>query len=495
MMEKEHKCKFNNQRGSATIEAVIGFSVFLLTIFTILGMANFCRAQMLVSAAVDTAAKEMSQYAYFYEMSGLQKFEEQLDANAQLGKSNINDVIGTVDKLYTSINGAVEQTVQEKTEIENAMNSGDLTWEDIESSMGNLSDASDTVVSDIETVSNAIGDIANDPMLYMRSVVALIGSESMEAVKRAVAIPLAKSFVKKHFGTDPNKTLENLGIVDGMDGLNFKLTNIFADKNHREIEITVLYKIRLLQVFDWVVLEANVSKVAVCRAWLAGDSVRVKASASGNADLGTVEEPSTDASGDAETTDPADPSNPTDPADSSEPTEETKPQVDTEGSYWYLGDGGYTGHEDAGVIEAFKALFKETYNIDQDEMRGNYQYVPGKDEEGNYNDTAYMWDYDTNPDPKDYDFAFVMTKLHVAEQDIADGDLPEGTTMFTYVLYVPENIPEEDYKALQDAINQAMKDYYLYVRAYPEQGFGELSFDVDIVRAGGNYDYEGEGGE
>ena len=127
-------------------------------------------------------------------------------------------------------------------------------------------------------------------------------------------------------------------------------------------------------------------------------------------------------------------------------------------------------------------------------MRGNYQYAPGKDEEGNDNGTAYMWDYDAYPDPKDFDYVFIMTKLHVAEQDIADGDLSEDTKMFTYVLYVPENIPEDDYQALQEAISQAMSDYYAYILAHPEQGFGELSFNVDIVRAGGNYDYGSEGG-
>lgn len=478
MMEKEHKCKFNNQRGSATIEAVIGFSVFLLTIFTILGMANFCRAQMLVSAAVDTAAKEMSQYAYFYEMSGLQKFEEQLDENAELGKSNINDVIGTVDKLYSSINGAVDQTVQEKTEIENALNSGDLTWEDIETSMGNLSDASDTVVSDIETVSNAIGDIANDPMLYMRSVVALIGSESMEAVKRAVAIPLAKSFVKKHFGTDPNKTLENLGIVDGMDGLNFKLTNIFADKNHREIEITVLYKIRLLQVFDWVVLEANVSKVAVCRAWLAGDSVRVKASASGNADLGTVEEPSTDASGDAETTDP------TDPTESTEP-EETKGNTST--GNWAL-QHNPRGHSQR--ITTFALQMEEEYYLE--EFDGVFGYHPSDEATiGYFCDVFAKWEY-----TDDTAVSILMSDVTAHIHEVADdpfrknqnGEIQEFSG-FTKIVYIPENMPEDQYNKLMKDIEEAKKQAQEKAR---EKGLpSDFVINFEVKRSGGTYDYNG----
>lgn len=43
-----------NRRGSATIEGVISFTGFLFVIFTLLNIVNFCRAQMLISNAVDS---------------------------------------------------------------------------------------------------------------------------------------------------------------------------------------------------------------------------------------------------------------------------------------------------------------------------------------------------------------------------------------------------------------------------------------------------------
>ena len=53
-----------NEKGAATIEAVVSFTGFLFVIFTLLNIVNFCRAQMLVSNAVDTVAKELTQYSY-----------------------------------------------------------------------------------------------------------------------------------------------------------------------------------------------------------------------------------------------------------------------------------------------------------------------------------------------------------------------------------------------------------------------------------------------
>ena len=66
-------------RGSATIEAVVSFTAFIFVIFTILGVINYCRVQSLVSTAVDNTAKELSEYSYFYKMSGLDKLNNSIE--------------------------------------------------------------------------------------------------------------------------------------------------------------------------------------------------------------------------------------------------------------------------------------------------------------------------------------------------------------------------------------------------------------------------------
>lgn len=490
-MVKGHGKELNNQRGSATIEAVIGFTAFLFAIFTILGLVNFCRAQMLVSSAVDTAAKEMSQYAYFYQMSGLQKFEEQLDDNASVGKNNINEIIGTVDTLYSSINGAVDQTIQEKTNVENMLAAGDADLQTFENAITGIENSAEGVMQGITGVSNALKDVGNDPLLYMRSLVALIGSEGMEAAKRAVAVPLARAFVSKHFGEDTdaaNAKLEALGIEGGLDSMNFNLSNIFSDDKHQDIEITVIYKVKLFQVFDWVILEANVSKVASCRAWLGGDDVIVKAVSSEQPPLGT-EVPTTDGEGTDETTENTEPTEET-----TDPTESNNTQVDTSNSYWYLGDGGY-GVANAGVEDAFHKLFNDTYNVDPSNIGSQTNYVPGRNDKNETTTHAYKWDCKTSPDPDDFDMAFVMGELLQAENAKKEGHLPENIELINYVVYVPENISDEDYAALEKAASDAILEYRKFAMMYPDESLDEVVLSIDFVKAGGNYDYSTGGAE
>lgn len=490
-MVKGHGKEMNNQRGSATIEAVIGFTAFLFAIFTILGLVNFCRAQMLVSSAVDTAAKEMSQYAYFYQMSGLQKFEGKLDDNASVGKNNINEIIGTVDTLYSSINGAVDQTIQEKTNVENMLAAGDADLQTFENAITGIENSAEGVMQGITGVGNALKDVGNDPLLYMRSLVALIGSEGMEAAKRAVAVPLARSFVSKHFGEDTdaaNAKLESLGIEGGLDSMNFNLSNVFSDDKHQDIEITVIYKVKLFQVFDWVVLEANVSKVASCRAWLGGDDVITKAVSTDQPPLGT-EAPATDGEETDETTENTEPTEGT-----TNPTEPNNTQVDTTNSYWHLGDGGY-GVENAGVEDAFHKQFNDTYNVDPNNIGSQLNYVSGRNDKNEITTNAYKWDCKTSPDPKDFDMAFVMSEVYQAETAMKEGNLSEETRVITYVLYVPENIPADDYEALKTAASDALVEYKKFMALNQESEQDEVALSIDIVKAGGNYDYSGGGAE
>lgn len=500
-MVKGHGKELNNQRGSATIEAVIGFTAFLFAIFTILGLVNFCRAQMLVSSAVDTAAKEMSQYAYFYQMSGLQKFEEKLDDNASIGKNNINEVIGTVDQLYSSINGAVEQTVQEKTNVANMIAAGDADMQTFENAITGIENSAEGVMQGITGVGNALKDVGNDPLLYMRSLVALIGSEGMEAAKRAVAVPLARSFVSKHFGEDTdaaNEKLESLGIEGGLDSMNFNLSNIFSDDEHQDIEITVVYKVKLFQIFDWVVLEANVSKVAVCRAWLGGDDVIVKAVSTEQPSLGTAD-PATDGEETDETTDNTDPAEET-----TEPTEET---VDTTGSYWHLDANGktvavMTGSYGSSIGCDFLHHLAPVNGVPIQPTQSTPENLKSDNPKQLFR--AYTIT-ETNDGTDDSIYLGVIDSLKSIELHLEANDTEEVERTLYFEIYVPENISEEEYEKLEKAIEEAKEKIDNHVDIANMEGSESVDpslrvttaknadYEIRIIKAGGNYDYSAGG--
>lgn len=134
--------KLNKERGSATIEAIISFSGFLFVIFTILNVVNYCSAQMMISNAVDTATKELTQYAYFYKMSGLQKFSDDVAAIGEQGAGNLNDILATTDQLYQSLGSAVNNSAEHATNITNAISDGniDTAMNSVMSAFGSVQD-------------------------------------------------------------------------------------------------------------------------------------------------------------------------------------------------------------------------------------------------------------------------------------------------------------------------------------------------------------------
>lgn len=485
--------ELNNQRGSATVEAVVGFTAFLFAIFTILGLVNFCRAQMLVSAAVDTAAKEMSQYAYFYDMSGLQKFEGKLDNNASVGKNNINEIIGTVDQLYGSINGAVDQTIQEKTNVANMLAAGDADLQTFENAITGLENSAEGVMQGITGVSNAMQDIGNDPLLYMRSLVALIGSEGMETAKRAVAVPLSRSFVSKHFGENSeaaNTKLESLGIEGGLDSMNFNLSNIFSDDKHQDIEITVIYKVKLFQVFDWVVLEANVSKVATCRAWLGGDDVITKAVALEQPPLG-----SDNTSTEGEET--------TDNIESGEESEDNTP-VNTEGSYWHLDANGkviavMSGSYGSGVGRDFLHHLAPVNGIPIQPT----QSTPENLKSDNPKQLFQSYTVVKGNDKTDSSiYIGILNSMKAIEENLEAYDTEDVERTLYYEVYVPDNISEEDYKKLEEEIEEAKEKLDQSIDAMNSENnttgmttAKNADYEIRIIKSGGNYDYSSGGAE
>lgn len=111
----------HSQVGSATIEAVISFTGFLFVIFTILNIVNFCRAQMLVSNAMDTVTKELTQYSYFYQISGLRKFDQEIQAIGDENSISLNNLASSVGDLYNALGTAASSSEEEIRGLNNSL--------------------------------------------------------------------------------------------------------------------------------------------------------------------------------------------------------------------------------------------------------------------------------------------------------------------------------------------------------------------------------------
>ena len=333
---------------------MVAFTGFLSVIFTILNVVNFCRAQMLISNAVDTAAKELAQYSYFYKMSGLQKFDKAVKENADIGAGNLNQVIGTVDGLYSSLGEATSNTVQNVTNLKNATDSGETLVNSVQHTLSNLSSDATQVEASMNTVMSAFEGVANDPILYIKSIVAVAGNDALDLLKsHVIAAPLAKMFTIKHFGdsrAEADAHLKNLGVVDGIDGMNFKMSTIFSSNEPENVHLAVYYKLKLPQIFGWIELEAPICKEAITHAWLGGDDVLVQVKPTLETALeetGNEEEEEEQDEGEEEESEGPD-----------EPIEEA-PEVDFTDSVWTLPerDGHYYNQLEGALLEKMKEKY------------------------------------------------------------------------------------------------------------------------------------------
>lgn len=273
--EQEQKC----QGGAATVEAIVSFSCFLFVVFTILTTVKYCRAQALISNAVDSAAKELSQYSYFYEMSGLGKVSKALGDNASVGADNINSVVGTLDTFYGTVSSTIQNGQQNGADIYNSFQNRDYDGAvaDAQRLLTQTQIDGTNVLSSAESIYNAFSGIKSNPLVYIKSIIAIAGNASLDLFKsRAIAAPLGKLLMEKHFtidGKTADEALQEIGVDQGLSGMNFNMSTIFTSGAPHQVHLVVYYKLKLFQIFDWAELEVPICKESICDAWLGGDDV------------------------------------------------------------------------------------------------------------------------------------------------------------------------------------------------------------------------------
>ena len=446
---------------------------------------------MMISNAVDTATKELSQYAYFYEMSGLEKFSNKFSDVAEVGAGNLNDIIGTTDQLYQTVGTAVNNTSQQATNIANAIDSGNFNMDQVQSVLINLDTDATNIETSMQNIMSAFGSVQDNPMLYMKSIVAVAGNEGLDALKsHIIAAPLAKMFVAKHFGSDmeeANKKLERMGVVGGLDGMNFKMSTIFSSDAPEDVHIVVYYKLKLVQVFDWAALEVPMCKESVARAWLGGDDVKV---------VVKPVEPTAE-----ESTETDEGSSEVETEEESEETTEdnTEEVVDTEGSYWHLN-----------ATDRNLAVSTGAYGNDMGiDWLHHISYQNGiimtstADALKADRPTELFQSYtivQANDNTSDYVLSCITNGLKSIEINLEayDGEIEVDRTLY-YTIYVPENISEEEYEKLEEEIEQAELHLDAYINAVNSEQNNtgntiakNADYEIKIIKAGGNYDYGSE---
>ena len=276
-----------SEGGAIVVEATLSLSVFMFLIVTILSVINICYAQAKIGTAINMTAKEISQYSYLYELTGLREKQADLYEKSEKAKHTADETLDGITTVFNSA-GNIGSSVSDLS-VSNLSE----TFESISGDLSDIDGGLDSIQSSIETV-------MDDPKDFALSVASLAGNELSEKAKsKLIAAPLSKLLCRKHLVTEScssgteeknncNAFLKKMGVQPKgdsyIDGLDFDDSVLFLNGT-TDIMVIVHYKIKLIKLLDNDIT-LSFTQCATTRGW-----VPVKEASN---DSDTSEEDSTD---------------------------------------------------------------------------------------------------------------------------------------------------------------------------------------------------------
>lgn len=439
----------NKNRGSITVEASISLILFVFVMISIISLINICRVQAKVGNALHLAAMDISNVSYLYYLTGMYDLDVTLQQTGSDAEAGVNEHLGKVDKVLAGTEGLLETignagkvpedfSVTSYQDVTEAYENMQGAIDDVESQLGELKGDSEALLEDMR-------GIAEDPMAFVKMLVQYGIGKASGAAKNFVAGLFAESLMIEHIEAEEtidnaDTYLKSLGVVDGIAGMSFMASSIFAGDDYTDINLVAIYKVKVFPLLTDAAIPFAQS--ASTRAWLSGDVLTAE----------KMPENTKEDSGDAES------------------AEEVEDEVEdeTEKSAWEEPNFKRSEMIQDEVIEDNKLDESDGF-VKTATNSGTYGY----DTE---NSTIYTGNTcDTNADTYRNDDgtlnvdkvtknwqSSIKDKLSSIEKGLvlknADGTtytFPEDTVInVVYYFTVPENITDEEYEALQKEIDK-----------------------------------------
>lgn len=226
----------NRKEGGAIIvEGILSLTTFMFAIFTILSIVNVCFIQSRISVALNSAAKEISQYSYFYYKFGLDKLNQKASSGTQ-------DSRNLADKTITGVADTIDLLGGAGTSIQN----------------GAFDEAADKIKGGLKNVDSLYTDYADrlrsDPKGFILGMGKMMANELTEEGKTVLCQLLAKTFMSKNLaaydGDDADQFLRRYHVVDGMSGLDFDYTTFLQNGTSNLIQLVVTYDVSVIRLLN-----------------------------------------------------------------------------------------------------------------------------------------------------------------------------------------------------------------------------------------------------
>lgn len=210
------------EQGAVVVEATIALTAFIFAIYIILSIVDICYVQAKMGIALNSAAKEMSQYAYIYEALGVSKH-----MTGEGGKSS--DLMQSFSKFLTNIS------------------------------------------KDTEGFSTKISDLFKDAGTQAQ------GDSAAEYLNNGLGMGLGELLIQKNLksyeGESADAFLRKCHVKNGLKGLNFLSSTFLTNEDQNIVNLVVHYEVEVIRLLDTSYTFKFVQK-AETKAWTKGSSVK-----------------------------------------------------------------------------------------------------------------------------------------------------------------------------------------------------------------------------
>lgn len=217
------------ERGSLTVEAILFLIPFMCAFLTLVNAARFVQSEMLIHHAVTQTAKQISMYSYL------------------MTKAEITKTMQDTNKKSADFIKETDDAIQSVTDFANAV--GDL------GSGGDMISGMANVIQTAETAGTTVTEYFSNPKEIMTGALAVIKSGGRQTVMTWAAGSIARGCIKKSISKisdNPDMYLKNIGVVDGIAGLDFSKSKWGSNTGGKlDVQIVVTYKLKNLLFPDF----------------------------------------------------------------------------------------------------------------------------------------------------------------------------------------------------------------------------------------------------
>lgn len=252
----------DNERGAIVVEATISLTTFIFLIFTILSIVNIYFIQAKISVALNSAAKEISQYSYLYYKLNV----DQLEANANKGTGTARS---TAEQTIDGVGALIDSISDGKSSVE--------TY-DFDALIENVNSGTKSVDSLVTLYGE---NLADDPKGFILGMGKMAVNDLGQTAKKILGQSIAKAFMQKNLKAfkddDPNDFLRRYRVVDEMAGLDFSYTTLMAYGESNKIQLVVTYDVQVIKFLN-IDFKFKFRQVSQAAAWGNGVSSNTKVS-------------------------------------------------------------------------------------------------------------------------------------------------------------------------------------------------------------------------